>query len=105
MRGLRPRQITALAGLEAALIGLAGGLAGLGVAALTGRLAFGAASFGAGAGTWAWYGTAFVLGAAVAAGPSSSPPCCGSAPPCCCGGSPSSPSLTAAPPWPGWPAR
>ncbi|MFI6359274.1 FtsX-like permease family protein [Streptomyces sp. NPDC050743] len=69
LRGLRPRQITALAGLEAALIGLAGGLAGLGVAALTGRLAFGAASFGAGAGTWAaWYGTAFVLGAAVAAG-------------------------------------
>lgn len=68
LRGLRPRQITALAGLEAALIGLAGGLAGLGVAALTGRLAFGAASFGAGAGTWAWYGAAFVLGAAVAAG-------------------------------------
>lgn len=68
LRGLRPRQITALAGLEAALIGLTGGLAGLGVAALTGRLAFGAASFGAGAGTWAWYGTAFALGAAVAAG-------------------------------------
>ncbi|RSO41826.1 ABC transporter permease [Streptomyces sp. WAC 06725] len=69
LRGLRSRQITALAGSEAALIGLAGGLAGLGVATLTGRFAFGAASFGAGAGTWAaWYGTAFVLGAAVAAG-------------------------------------
>ncbi|MFF7977057.1 FtsX-like permease family protein [Streptomyces sp. NPDC007905] len=69
LRGLRPRQITALAGLEAALTGLLGGLAGLGIAALTGRLAFGAASFGAGAGTWvAWYGIAFVLGAAVAAG-------------------------------------
>ncbi|MEW2160944.1 FtsX-like permease family protein [Streptomyces sp. NPDC007189] len=69
LRGLRPRQITALAGLEAALIGVAGGLAGLGVAALTGRLAFGSASFGASAGTWAaWYGTAFVLGAVVAAG-------------------------------------
>ncbi|MFD9098542.1 FtsX-like permease family protein [Streptomyces collinus] len=68
LRGLRPRQITALTGLEAALTGLVGGLAGLGVAALTGRLAFGAASFGAGAGTWAWYGTAFVLGVAVAAG-------------------------------------
>ncbi|MEU9453039.1 FtsX-like permease family protein [Streptomyces sp. NPDC048277] len=69
LRGLRPRQITALAGLEAALIGLAGGLAGLGVAALTGRLAFGTASFGASAGTWSvWYAVAFVLGALVAAG-------------------------------------
>ncbi|MFF0009953.1 FtsX-like permease family protein [Streptomyces sp. NPDC005374] len=69
LRGLRPRQITGLAGLEAALIGLAGGLAGLAVAALTGRLAFGAASFGASAGTWwVWYAIAFVLGAVVAAG-------------------------------------
>ncbi|AYC41456.1 FtsX-like permease family protein [Streptomyces griseorubiginosus] len=69
LRGLRPRQITGLAGLEAALIGLAGGLAGVGVAALTGRLAFGAASFGASAGQWVvWYAIAFVLGAAVAAG-------------------------------------
>ncbi|MEU9348664.1 FtsX-like permease family protein [Streptomyces sp. NPDC048278] len=69
LRGLRPRQITALAGLEAALIGLVGGLAGLGIAALTGRLAFGTASFGASAGTWSlWYAVAFVLGAAVAAG-------------------------------------
>ncbi|MFF4488833.1 FtsX-like permease family protein [Streptomyces sp. NPDC001544] len=68
LRGLRPRQITALAGLEAALVGAVGGLAGLGLAALTGRLAFGAASFGAGAGTWAlWYAIAFVLGVAVAA--------------------------------------
>ncbi|MET9014960.1 FtsX-like permease family protein [Streptomyces olivaceoviridis] len=68
LRGLRPRQITALAGLEAALVGAVGGLAGLGLAALTGRLAFGAASFGAGAGTWAlWYAVAFVLGVAVAA--------------------------------------
>ncbi|MGW2960831.1 FtsX-like permease family protein [Streptomyces sp. NPDC001220] len=69
LRGLRPRQITALAGLEAALIGLVGGLAGLGIAALTGSLAFGTASFGAGATTWSvWYAVAFVLGAAVAAG-------------------------------------
>ncbi|CAM5726474.1 hypothetical protein SALBM311S_03775 [Streptomyces alboniger] len=69
LRGLRPRQIAGFAGLEAALIGLAGGLAGLGVAALTGRLAFGAASFGASAGTWTvWYGIAFMLGAVVAAG-------------------------------------
>ncbi|MFF9135584.1 FtsX-like permease family protein [Streptomyces sp. NPDC014776] len=68
LRGLRPGQITALAGLEAALVGAGGGLAGLGLAALTGRLAFGAESFGAGAGTWAlWYAVAFVLGVAVAA--------------------------------------
>ncbi|MFI9567929.1 FtsX-like permease family protein [Streptomyces rishiriensis] len=69
LRGLRPRQITALAGLEAALVGVAGGLAGLGLAALTGRIAFGSASFGASAGAWAlWYAIAFVLGVAVAAG-------------------------------------
>ncbi|MEU2624366.1 FtsX-like permease family protein [Streptomyces sp. NPDC007157] len=69
LRGLRPRQITVLAGLEAALIGLAGGLAGLGLAALTGRVAFGTASFGASAATWSvWYAVAFVLGVAVAAG-------------------------------------
>ncbi|MFE2593900.1 FtsX-like permease family protein [Streptomyces anthocyanicus] len=68
LRGLRPRQITALAGLEAASVGVVGGLAGLGLAALTGRLAFGATSFGASAGTWAlWYAVAFVLGVAVAA--------------------------------------
>ncbi|MFH8391490.1 FtsX-like permease family protein [Streptomyces sp. NPDC018036] len=69
LRGLRPGQITSLAALEAALIGLLGGVVGLGTAALTGHLAFGAASFGAGTGTWAiWYAVAFVLGAAVAAG-------------------------------------
>ncbi|MCX5319893.1 ABC transporter permease [Streptomyces sp. NBC_00120] len=68
LRGLRPRQITAFAGLEAAVVGVVGGLAGLGIAALTGRFAFGAVSFGASAGTWAiWYVLAFVLGAAVAA--------------------------------------
>ncbi|MPY30544.1 ABC transporter permease [Streptomyces adustus] len=69
LRGLRPGQITALAALEAALIGLLGGLVGLGTAALTGHLVFGAASFGAGRATWPlWYGVAFALGAAVAAG-------------------------------------
>ncbi|MFF9128258.1 FtsX-like permease family protein [Streptomyces sp. NPDC014889] len=69
LRGLRPRQIVSLSALEAVLVGVVGGLAGLGLAALTGRLAFGAASFGASAGTWiVWYAVAFVLGAAVAAG-------------------------------------
>ncbi|GAB7102094.1 hypothetical protein JCM4814A_04080 [Streptomyces phaeofaciens JCM 4814] len=69
LRGLRPRQIIALAGLEAALVGVVGGLGGLGLAELTGRLAFGATSFGASAGTLAlWYAVAFVLGVLVAAG-------------------------------------
>ncbi|MEW2471342.1 FtsX-like permease family protein [Streptomyces sp. NPDC046994] len=69
LRGLRPRQIISLAGLEAALIGFFGGFIGLGIAALTGRLAFGTASFGAGVVTWAvWYGIAFILGVSVAAG-------------------------------------
>ncbi|MEU6658082.1 ABC transporter permease [Streptomyces sp. NPDC046821] len=69
LRGLSPRQITGLAGLEAAVVAGVGGLAGLAIAALTGRLAFGTVSFGASATTWAlWYGLAFVLGAAVAAG-------------------------------------
>lgn len=69
LRGLRPGQITGLAALEAALIGLLGGVLGLGTAALIGQFAFGAASFGGGGTTWPfWYGLAFVLGAAVATG-------------------------------------
>lgn len=67
LRGLAPRRIMSLAGLEAALVGGGGGLAGLGIAALTGRLAFGTASFGA-VGWIVWYAVAFVVGAAVAAG-------------------------------------
>ncbi|MER6087569.1 ABC transporter permease [Streptomyces bluensis] len=67
LRGLAPRRIMSLAGLEAALVGVGGGLAGLGIAALTGRLAFGTASFGA-VGWIVWYAVAFVVGAAVAAG-------------------------------------
>ncbi|MER6011853.1 ABC transporter permease [Streptomyces bluensis] len=67
LRGLSPRRIMSLAGLESALVGVGGGLAGLGVAALTGRLAFGTASFGA-VGWIVWYAVAFVVGAAVAAG-------------------------------------
>ena len=69
LRGLRPGRIAALSGLEAALVGITGGGAGLGIAALTGRLAFGSASFGTSAGSWIlWYALAFVLGATVAAG-------------------------------------
>lgn len=67
LRGLPPRRITALSALEAALVGVTGGLAGLGIAALTGRLAFGSASFRTHAGAWIpWYATAFLLGLAIA---------------------------------------
>lgn len=69
LRGLRPRRIASLAVLEAALVGVTGSLAGLGIAALTGRIAFGSASFGTAAGAWiTWYVLAFALGVAVAAG-------------------------------------
>ncbi|MFJ9817708.1 FtsX-like permease family protein [Streptomyces sp. NPDC101151] len=69
LRGMRPRRITALSGLEAGLVGVTGGMAGLGVAALTEFMAFGSASFGTRASSWiAWYAAAFVLGTAIAAG-------------------------------------
>ncbi|MYS82531.1 FtsX-like permease family protein [Embleya scabrispora] len=70
-RGLRARQVVALAGAEAAVVGVAGGLLGLGVAALVGQLAFGQASFGAGVGsatTWslvAFGGGLLIAGSAV----------------------------------------
>ncbi|MBD0742248.1 FtsX-like permease family protein [Streptomyces sp. CBMA152] len=67
LRGLRPRQIAALAGFEAGLTGITGALLGLGVAALAGRIAFGTASFGAGTGAAAtWFGLSLALGVAVA---------------------------------------
>ncbi|MFF3861343.1 FtsX-like permease family protein [Streptomyces sp. NPDC002209] len=66
-RGLPTRQVTALAGAEATVVGLAGGLLGVGIAALTGRAAFGTASFGAStASTVAWSAFALLLGLAVA---------------------------------------
>ncbi|MFE2145646.1 ABC transporter permease [Streptomyces sp. NPDC059456] len=66
-RGLRPRQVAALAGAEAAVVGVAGGLLGVGIAALAGRAAFGTASFGAStASTVAWSAFSLVLGLAVA---------------------------------------
>ncbi|MEU1409083.1 ABC transporter permease [Streptomyces sp. NPDC005728] len=69
LRGMRPRRITALAGWEAGLVGVIGGLAGLGVAALTGHVAFGSTSFGTQAGSWiTWYALAFMLGTGIAAG-------------------------------------
>ncbi|MFD8920871.1 ABC transporter permease [Streptomyces sp. NPDC059569] len=68
-RGLRPRQVAALAGAEAAVLGVTGGLLGLGVAAVAGRIAFGTASFGArGTSAGGWFALALVLGLLVAAG-------------------------------------
>ncbi|MFE2282976.1 FtsX-like permease family protein [Streptomyces sp. NPDC059443] len=67
-RGLRAGQIAALAGAEAATVGVGGGLLGVGIAALAGRAAFGTASFGAStASTVAWSAFALVLGLVVAA--------------------------------------
>ncbi|WP_411152835.1 FtsX-like permease family protein [Streptomyces sp. A30] len=67
-RGLRGRQITALAAVEAGLTGLTGGLLGIGIAALVGKLAFGTASFGAsGTSATVWSAAALALGLTVAA--------------------------------------
>ncbi|MFD6491313.1 FtsX-like permease family protein [Streptomyces sp. NPDC060188] len=68
LRGLRPGRIASLSLVEAALVGVGGGIVGTGVAAVTGRLAFGSVSFGTSAGGRViWYAAAFLLGAAVAA--------------------------------------
>lgn len=67
-RGLRPRQVATMAVAEAGVVGAAGGLLGLGIAALAGQAAFGTASFGAsGASAVGWFALALVLGLAVAA--------------------------------------
>ncbi|MGW3624248.1 FtsX-like permease family protein [Streptomyces sp. NPDC000880] len=68
-RGLRPRQVAGMAAAEAGVVGVAGGLLGLGIAALAGRASFGTASFGAsGASAGGWFALALALGLAVAAG-------------------------------------
>ncbi|WP_018506061.1 ABC transporter permease [Parafrankia discariae] len=68
VRGLRPRQVAGLAVLEAAAVGLTGSGIGLAVAAVVGRVSFGAAAFGAGAGAaFAWSAAATLLGLASAA--------------------------------------
>lgn len=67
-RGLRPRQVATTATAEAAVVGVAGGLLGVGIAALAGRAAFGTASFGANtASAVGWFALALGLGLAVAA--------------------------------------
>ncbi|MET7618034.1 FtsX-like permease family protein [Streptomyces sp. NPDC005408] len=67
-RGLTPRQVATMAGAEAGVVGVTGGVLGLGIAALAGQAAFGTASFGAhGASAVGWFALALVLGPAVAA--------------------------------------
>ncbi|MET7683612.1 FtsX-like permease family protein [Streptomyces sp. NPDC005423] len=67
-RGLRTRQVATTASAEATVVGVAGGLLGVGIAALAGRAAFGTASFGAStASAVVWFALALVLGLVVAA--------------------------------------
>ncbi|MEA5362977.1 FtsX-like permease family protein [Amycolatopsis sp., V23-08] len=62
-RGHTPRTVAGLAVSEAALVAVLGGAAGLGIAALAGRLAFGPApDGGSGAATAWWYAIAFAAG-------------------------------------------
>lgn len=67
-RGATRRQLVALASAEAGAVGVAGGVAGLLVALVVGRLAFGTARFGS---SWwnsaAWAGLAALVGLAIAA--------------------------------------
>jgi putative ABC transport system permease protein len=67
-RGATARQLLRLTAVEALVTGLAGVLAGLALAAVVGRLAFGSASFGATGGTAvAWAVAAAVAGLVIAA--------------------------------------
>ncbi|GAA1274551.1 ABC transporter permease [Streptomyces javensis] len=67
-RGLGVRQVVGLAATEAAGVGVAGGLLGLGIAAGVGRAAFGTVSFGSTATSAAgWFALALLLGLVIAA--------------------------------------
>lgn len=66
-RGATHRQALTFAAAEAAVVGVVGVLAGLGLAALLGRVAFGSAAFGSSSAAAAgWAGAAAVVGFAVA---------------------------------------
>jgi putative ABC transport system permease protein len=66
-RGLAPRKVARLAGLEALLVGTAGGLLGLGIGTLASRAAFGPAPAGGSASTTLiWFAIAFVSGLVIA---------------------------------------
>jgi len=67
VRGFGIRRVVGLAALEAALVGILGGVLGVGAAAIAGRASFGSTSFGAGTGlTLVWFGIAFVVGLVIA---------------------------------------
>ncbi|MCW2940925.1 MAG: hypothetical protein JWN00_3910 [Actinomycetia bacterium] len=67
-RGASNRQLMRLAGLEAAVVGIGGSIAGLAGAALVGRLAFGSARFGSTtASTTGWITAAVLTGLVIAA--------------------------------------
>ncbi len=66
-RGASTRTLLALAGVEAALVSVAGAAFGLGAAAIIGRLSFGTAGFGATTGSAVgWGAVAAVTGAVIA---------------------------------------
>jgi putative ABC transport system permease protein len=67
VRGLRARQVVVLAAMEAGVVGLVGGLLGLALAAVVGRVAFGGVAFGAGSSSLLWFGIAFAAGLIIAA--------------------------------------
>jgi putative ABC transport system permease protein len=68
IRGMTGAQLLTLAAVEAGLVGVAGAVAGLGAAALVGRLAFGSVSFGSSTATAvAWTAGAALVGLAIAA--------------------------------------
>ena len=67
-RGATARQLLRLAAVEALVVGLAGAVAGLALAAVIGRTVFGSASFGATGGTAAaWAASAAAAGLLIAA--------------------------------------
>jgi putative ABC transport system permease protein len=67
-RGATTRQLVALGIAEAALVGIAGGGVGLGLAQIVGRVAFGTGQFGAtSTATAVWSAAAVVVGLAIAA--------------------------------------
>jgi putative ABC transport system permease protein len=66
VRGASARQLLGLAAVEAAIVGVGGGLAGLGAAAVLSRVAFGGTGFGAGPDAMPWIGAAFLVGLMIA---------------------------------------
>jgi putative ABC transport system permease protein len=66
LRGASPAQIVRLAGLEAAVVGIGGGLLGLGLAVIAIRSTFGQWGFGDGASSLLWAGVTLLTGFGLA---------------------------------------